>query len=84
MDDSGSAQLACLGTFSPPDAERLLDELVASGMEPEISVDDGIRNVSVRHGSAGMMAQVQVYVPSASYEKACSIRDEKLKLMGEV
>ena len=76
--------LISLGIFSPPDAETLLSTLVEAGMEPEIEVDDGIRNVSILHGSGGMMASIEVFVPPASHQTACAIRDKYLNLTGQV
>ena len=73
-----------VGAFSVPDAERLLATLVANDIEPQIDVDDGIRHVSARFGSGGMRARVEVFVPSDVYERACAIRDDELKLTGEV
>jgi hypothetical protein len=84
MQDTNSLDLVSVGVFSPPDAERLLESLVAQGVKPEIEVDYGIRNVSVRFGSGGMMARVEVFVPLDAEAQACSIRDKELKLNGEV
>ncbi len=62
MNQNVPDQNISIGIFSPPDAKRLLAELVAAGIEPEIDVDDGIRNVSMRFGSGGTMAKVEVFV----------------------
>jgi len=84
MEGPESEEFVSIGAFSPPEATRLLETLVANGIEPQIEVDDGIRNVSVRRGSDGMMAKVEVFVAAAELQRAYSIRDQELKLMGEV
>jgi hypothetical protein len=76
--------LISLGIFSPPDAETLLAALVEAGMAPEMEIDDGIRNVNVLYGSGGHMARIEVFVPPASHPTACAIRDQYLKLTGQV
>jgi len=76
--------LVSLGTFSPPDAETLLSTLVQAGIEPEIEVNDGIRDVNPLFGSSGTMARIEVFVPPADHPTATAIRDQFLKLTGQV
>ena len=39
-----------------------MEALTAEGIEPQITVDDGIRRVDVRHGSAGLKAKIEIFV----------------------
>ena len=83
MSSAGPDEFQSIGSFTPPEADRVIGSLVAKGVEPEIEVDDGIRNVNLHYGSCGVMAQVTVYVDPKSYEIACKIRNEELDLTDE-
>ena len=83
MSDADIPDYVSIGVFHLPDAKRLLESLVASSIDPQIDVDDGIRKSGMR-GSSGLNAMVKVFVPPDTVERACSIRDEELKLTGEL
>ena len=83
MEDRNLAEDTSIEVFLPPEANRLLEKLVANGVTPEIKIDDGIRNVTGHYGSGEFTAKVEIFVPLESLDRACTICDGELNLTGE-
>ncbi len=71
-------QLICIGDYSPPEAERLLDALKGAQIGFEIECYDGIDSVAAR-GSFGTEADIRVYVDSS---KASEVQKVQMDLFG--
>ncbi len=63
-------------SFELRDGKILVDELEQLGIPFEIELDDGIRDVDFRFGSAGQMARMTLYIRDADRD----ILDDLVKL----
>ena len=83
MNTTEQNDMISIGAFTVPDSRQLLAALVAHGIEPEIADLKGIRDVGM-YGNSGLTIRTEFFVPVRFEEQACRIRDQDLKLRGEV
>ena len=72
-------RFTCIGDYSPPDAERLLDALTSAQIKFEIECYDGVASVAGK-GSFGNEANIRVYVDPS---KADDVHKLQTDLFGQ-
>lgn len=77
---SDEDQFICIGNYSPPEAERLLDALTSAHIKFAIDCYDGVESVAAK-GSFGTEADIRVYVEPNKTDEAKKLQTD---LFGDI
>jgi hypothetical protein len=66
-------RFTCIGDYSPPEADRLLDALRSARIKFEIECYDGVDSVAAK-GSFGTEADIRVYVDPKKADEAKKVQ----------
>ena len=67
-------RFSSIGSYTPPDGQRLLDALSRAKIEFQIECDDGIRFWPTKMGHFGQDARIRVFVDRDQIPQAASVQ----------
>ena len=72
---SDDSDFVCIGDYTPPEADRLLEALTTVQIPFDMECDDGISDQPNTSGTFGTNAYVSIFVPPDRRHAAEGIRD---------